>query len=187
MDSEGCEDATQFFRRVAAERELVQEKLEAIHKKQLDKLLKEHPPSVLVAGDRVQVQNREEEREKLGRVWQGPIDLIDKSSDSVYRLNHHGVEQDLSVQRLKPFVKLHDGRQPPLHSYEERREIHDHSYVVEPVDKHEWRGKRPNCREKRARPTFPMPSLGGMLDFQIITAGNSTLPPVFSTTSTVCE
>ena len=46
VDSEGCEEATQFFERVAVERELVQEKLDAIHKKQLDKFLREHPPSV---------------------------------------------------------------------------------------------------------------------------------------------
>ena len=65
VDSEGCEDATQFFKRVAAEKELVQENLEAIHKKQLDKVLKEHPPSVVVAGERVWVQNRDEEREKV--------------------------------------------------------------------------------------------------------------------------
>ena len=108
VDSEGCEDATQLFKRVAAERELVQEKLEAIHKTQWDKFLKEHPPSVFVAGDRVWVQNREEEREKLGRVWQGPSETIDKISDSVYWVDHHGVEQDLSVKRLGPFVKLHD-------------------------------------------------------------------------------
>ena len=115
VDSEGCEDATQFFKWLAAERELVQEKLEAIHKKQLDRFLEEHLPSVFVAGDRVWVQNREEEREKIGRVWQGPPEIIDKISDSVYRVNHNGVEQDLSVERLKPFVKLHDGHQPPLH------------------------------------------------------------------------
>ena len=115
VDREGCEDATQSFKRVGAERAMVQEKLEAIHKKKLEKFLKEHPPSVFVAGDRVWVQNREEEREKLGRVWQGPAEIIDKISDSVYQVNHNGVEQDLSVERLKPFVKLHDGRQPPLH------------------------------------------------------------------------
>ena len=117
VDSEGCEDATAFFQRVAAERELVQEKMEAIHKKQLDKFLKEHAPSVFVAVDQVRVQNRDKEGEKLGRVWQGPAEIIDKISDSVYRVNHNGVEQDLSVERLKPFVKLHDGRQPPLHYY----------------------------------------------------------------------
>ena len=55
VDSEGCEDATQFFKRMAAERELVQEKLEAILKPQLDKFLREHPPSVFVAVDRVLV------------------------------------------------------------------------------------------------------------------------------------
>ena len=76
-----------------------------MHKKQLDNFLKEHPPSVFVADDRVWVKNREEEREKLSRVWQVPADLIDKISDSVYRVNHNGVEQDLSVERLKPFVK----------------------------------------------------------------------------------
>ena len=53
VDSQDCEDATQFFKRVAAESELVRETLEAIHKKQLDKFLKEHPPPVLVAGVRV--------------------------------------------------------------------------------------------------------------------------------------
>ena len=63
VDSEGCEDATQFSKRVAAERELVQENLEAIHEKQLDKFLKEHSLSVFVAGDRVWVQNRDEERQ----------------------------------------------------------------------------------------------------------------------------
>ena len=61
VDSDGCEDATQFSKRVAAERELVQETLEAIHKKQLDNFLKEHPPSVFVAGDRVWVENKVEE------------------------------------------------------------------------------------------------------------------------------
>ena len=139
VDSEGCEDTSQFFKRVAAERVLVQEGLEAIHKKQLDKFLKVHPPSVFITGDRVWVQNRDEEPEKLGRVWQGPAEIIDKISDSIYRVNHHGVERDLSVERLKPFVKLHDGRQPPVHYHGERREIHDGSYVVERADKHEWR------------------------------------------------
>ena len=104
-------------------------KLEAIHKKQFDKILKKQPPSIFVAGDRVWVQNREGEREKLGRVWQGPAEIIDKSSDSVYRVDHNGVGQDLSVERLKPFVKLNDGHQPPLHYYAGPREIHDDLYM----------------------------------------------------------
>ena len=82
VDSEGCEDATQLFKRVVAEKEWVQEKLEAIHKKQLDKFLKQHPPSVFVAGDRVWVQNREEDREELGTVWQKPAESVDKISVS---------------------------------------------------------------------------------------------------------
>ena len=82
MEREGCKDTTQLLKRVAAEREMVQEKVEAIHKKKLDKFLKEQPPSVCVAGDRVWVQNRDEEREKLGRVWQGLAEIIDKNSDS---------------------------------------------------------------------------------------------------------
>ena len=53
VDSEGYEDATQSFKRMAAERKLVQEKPEAIHRKQLDKFLEEHPPSVFVSADRV--------------------------------------------------------------------------------------------------------------------------------------
>ena len=134
---------------------MVQEKLEAIHKKILDKFLKKHPPSFFVAGDRVWVQSGHEEREKLGKVWQGPAEITDKISDSVYRGNHNGVEQDLSVQRLKPFLKFDDGRQPPLRYYAERCEIHDDSYVVERVDKHEWRGKGANGRKKRARQLFP--------------------------------
>ena len=116
---------------MVAERELVQKKLEAMHKKQLDKFLKEHPPSGFVAGDRVWVQNQDEEREKLGRTWQGPAEIIDKISDCVYQVNHNGVEQDLSAERLNPFVKLHQGRQPLLHYYAECREIQDNSYVVE--------------------------------------------------------
>ena len=154
VDSEGCEDATQFFKKVAAERELVQEGLEGIHKTQLDKFLKEGPPSGFVAGDRVWVRNQDEEREKLGRVWQGPAEIIDKISDSVYQVNHNGVEQDLSVERWKPFVKLHDGRQPQLLYYAARCEIHDDLYMVERVDKHEWCGKRANGHEKTCPPTF---------------------------------
>ena len=154
VDCEGCEDATKFFKRVAAERELVQERLEAIHKKQLDTFLKEHPPSVFVACDRVWPQNRDEEREKLGRVWQGPAEIIDKISDSVYRVNHHGLEQDLSVERLKPFQKLHYARHPPVDYYAQRREIQDKPYVVERVDKHHRCGKGANSREKRAHQPF---------------------------------
>ena len=155
VDRQGCVDANKFFKRVAADRELVQEKLEAIHKKQSDKFLQEHPPSAFVAGDRVWVQNREEEQEKVGRVWQGPAEIIDKISDSVYWVNQNGVEQDLSAEQLEPFVKLHNGRQPPLHYYAKRREIHDDSYVVERVNTHEWRGKGANGREKRACQPFP--------------------------------
>ena len=117
VECEGCQDASQLFKRVAAERELVQEKLEAIHKRNT-------LPLFLLP---LWVQNREEEREKLGRVWQGPAEIIDKISDSVYRVNHNGLEQDPSAERLKPFVKLHVGCQPPLHYYAERREIHDNS------------------------------------------------------------
>ena len=88
-------------------------------------------------------------------MWQGPAQIIAKISDSVYRVNHNGGEQDLSVDWLKPFVKLHDGHQPPLHSHAERRQIHNNLYVVERVDKHEWLGKGANGREKRARQPFP--------------------------------
>ena len=63
-------------------------------------------------------------------------------------MNHNGAEQDLSVERLKPFVKH------PLHYYAGRGEIHDDFYVVERVDKHEWCGKGANGREKRARLLF---------------------------------
>ena len=150
VDSEGCGDATPSLKRVAAERELVQEKLEEIRKKQSDKFLTGHPPSDFIAGDRLWVQNRDEEREKLGRVWQRPAEIIDKISDSVYWVDHNGIEQDISVERLKVFVKLDDGRQPPLHYFAEHREIHDNSYVVERVDKHEWRGKGANGCKKRA-------------------------------------
>ena len=152
VDSEGCEDATQCFGRVAAEKELVQEKLEALHKKQLDKFLKEQPPSVFLAGDRVWVQNREEEGEKLAIIWQRPATIIDKIPDSVLTTK---MEQDRSVDRLKPFVKLHDRRQPPLHYYAERCEIQDYFYVMERLVKHEWRGKGANGREKRARQPLP--------------------------------
>ena len=41
----------------------------------------------------------------------------DKISDPIYRVNHNGVNQDLSVEWLKPFVKLHEGRQAPVHYY----------------------------------------------------------------------
>ena len=86
VGSEGCEDATQFLKRVAAKRELVQERFYAIHKKKFDKFLKEQAASVFVVGDRVWVQNGEEERGKLGRVWQGPAEIIDEISDPVYRV-----------------------------------------------------------------------------------------------------
>ena len=58
------------------------------------------------------------------------------------------------MERLKPFVKLHNGQQPTLHYYAERREIQEDSYVVERVDKHEWRGRGANGREKRVSQRF---------------------------------
>ena len=79
MDSEGCEDATKFFKRVAAERELAQKKLEAIHKKQLDKFPKEHPPSVFVAGDQVWVQNRDETEKSSVEYGRDPLRSLTRS------------------------------------------------------------------------------------------------------------
>ena len=168
VDSERREDATKLFKRVAAERELVHEMLEEIHKKQLDKFLKEHPRSVFVPSDQVWVQNRDEEREKLDRVWQGPGEIIDKIFDSVYGVNHNGVEQDLSVERLKPFVKLIDGCQPRLHYYAERPETIRTWWSG-------WRsmnGVEKGQMDAKYAPTklFPMPSLGGMLHLEIMPA-----------------
>ena len=157
----------------------------AAHKKQLDKLLKVQPPSVFVAGDQVWVQNREEDPENLGRVWQGPVEIIDKISNSVYRVNHNGVEQDLSVEQLKPFVKLNDRRQPSLHYYAEPREIHDDPYVVVRVNKHEWREKWAMAVRSAPVNLLPVRTIAGMLSLEIMPARNGTPPPGFSTTSTV--
>ena len=76
------------------------------------------------------------------------------------------MEHDLSVEQLKPFVKLHDRRQPPLHYYAERRGIHDDSYMLELVDKYEWRGKGPNSRDKSARQPFPGAKLWWYVKFR---------------------
>ena len=142
-DADGCEDAGAFFRRLVQERETVRTKLQAAHDRAYRKFLDKYPEQVFSPGERVWVRNRVESPPlylKLDRLWQGPAEVLARVSRSTYRVCYNGFEQVLSTERLKPFLRSHDGTQPPLHYYSEKEGlIETAEYQVERVLAHQWR------------------------------------------------
>ena len=122
-DMGGCEDAGAFFRRLSQKRETVRVKLQAAHDRAHRKFLAMYPEQAFCPADRVWVQNRIESPPlypKLDRLWQGPAEIVARVSPATYRVSSHSVEQVLSTERLKPFLRSPDGTQPPLHYYSEQ-------------------------------------------------------------------
>ena len=138
------EDAAEYFRRAQEERQLIQSKLVDLHARDYRAFLKKRTSLQFKEGDRSWVRNRTFEpglHPKLDRRWQGPAEILRKVSTNTYLVNLNGKEVILSVGRLKPYIPPRDGVNPPLHHYSERQDLHDHSYVVEDVLDHEYRGK----------------------------------------------
>jgi transposase InsO family protein len=151
----GIEDATEYFTRIGKERQLVHDKLTAIHDREYRKFIAKCPVARFKEGDRVWVRNRTDQpglHPKLDRIWQGPAEILRQISPSTFLVNLNGKEVALSVERLKPFLPRRDGVNPPLHHYSERQDLHDDSYVIEDVLAHEYRGK---VRGKAKKSKYP--------------------------------
>ena len=82
---------------------------------------------------------------KLDHLWQGPADVLQRLSESTYRVKYNGLEQVLPVDRLKPYVPYRDGAEAPLHYLSEREGLVEmEDYIVDRVLKHEMRGSGTN-------------------------------------------
>ena len=86
---DGAGDAGQFFGRMLDERAEVQKRLEDLHAKEFAKFLAKHPEQSFEPGDRVWVRSCIVEppvHGKLGRVWQGPCEVLKRISPGTYRV-----------------------------------------------------------------------------------------------------
>ena len=77
-----CKDAAEFFSQLVADREMVRDKLTAIHKKGTEDFRRQHPLQVFWPGEKVWTKvNREgmdRQYTKLGRLWKGPFEVLVK-------------------------------------------------------------------------------------------------------------
>ena len=101
------EDATEYLRRAQDERKLNESKLVHLHAREYQALLKKHPFLQFEEGNRVWVRNSNDQpglHPKLGRIWQGPSEILCKVSTNTYLVNLNGKEVILSAGRSKPCI-----------------------------------------------------------------------------------
>ena len=127
-------------------------RLEGLHAKEFAKFLANHPEQSFKPGDLVWVRNHIVEppvHGKLGRVWQGPFEVLRRIWPGTYRVNIRGREEIFSCLRWKPYVPHKDDKKVPLHYCTHGKGlIETGDYVVERVledrvvrGKRQWRAK----------------------------------------------
>ena len=148
VDEEGCKNAGAIFRRLVQERDIVSDKLRAIHSRVYQTLLREDHPQFFGPADMVLVRNKVEsplDYPKLDPLWQGPADVLQRLSESSYRVNYSGLEQVLTVGRHKPYVLYREFTRAPLHySSEQEGLVETENYIVDKVLRHETPGSGAN-------------------------------------------
>ena len=122
VPSDGCVDAISFFQNVADERKEVKQKLTAIHNQIAQKFQNKFLGQNFVAGDRVWVANRKRApgqilADKLGRIWQGPFEVIEPLPGNRFKVNTEWGVQVLPSERLKPYMPGKGQNPVPLGYY----------------------------------------------------------------------
>ena len=149
-----CKDAIDFFRELTADREWVQKRLTAIHKREIDRFLAKHPQQVFKPGEKVWVKvNREgldKEATKLSRLWKGPVEILQRVGKGRYRVNTEKGERVYHTLDLKPCVEPVDGGSHPVHWYQDvTGVVEDPTYEVEKILAHrEVKDKKDNTHIK---------------------------------------
>ena len=130
------------------ERHIVRDKLRAIHEPGYQTFLREHSRQFFRPGNMVLVRNRVESPPaypKLDGLWQDGADMLQRLSESTYRVNYNGLEGVLTVERLKPFVPYRECNRAPLHSSSEQEGlVETENYVVDKVIRLETPGSAAN-------------------------------------------
>ena len=146
IPEDGRRDATDFFQQLLQDRRLVQQKLTAIHKRETEKFLRNHPRQVFSPGDRVWIrvnrQGMDKQSTKLDRVWKGPAEILARVGVGRYRVATEKGEKVLHTRDLKPCLDpLSLPGKPPLHYYTDvEGVIEDNAtYEVEKILKHRKR------------------------------------------------
>ena len=122
IPEDGRRDATDFFQQLLQDRRLVQQKLTAIHKRETERFLRNHPRQVFSPGDRVWIgvnrQGVDKQSKKLDRVWKGPAEILARVGVGGYRVATENGEKVLHTRDLKPCLDpLSLPGKPPLHYY----------------------------------------------------------------------
>ena len=141
-------DAVGFFRKLVADRKVVQDELNRIHRTKADEFRKAHPPHVYVFGERVWYRDYRSRKvtDKLYRVWEGPGEVMQRLGSNTYLIATERGELALDSMRLKPYLAPEEGN-PPLHYYTDQEFlVESDKYVIEDIISHRPVGRGPRKR-----------------------------------------
>ena len=86
-----CQKAVDFFRDSTVDREGVQKRLSAIHKREMERYRAKHPQQVFKPGEKVWVKVKrdglDKEATKLSRLWKGPVEILRHVGYCRYRVH----------------------------------------------------------------------------------------------------
>ena len=143
------EDAISFFKRLVVDRRYVQQKLQGIHNRESQKLLRQHPPHVYQEGERVWYQNQKKNsnRKKLHRLWKGPVEILGRVGTNQYLLATEKGEMILDTMRIQPYMPSSLNEQAPLHYHTDQGFlVETDTYIVEHIRDHRKTGRGKNQR-----------------------------------------
>ena len=141
-------DAVGFFKKLVADRKMVQNELNRLHRRKAEQFLKAHPPHVYVFGERVWYRDYRSKKatDKLHRVWEGPGEILQRLGRNTYLVATERGELALNSMRLKPYLAPEEGG-PPLHYYTDQEFlVESDKYVIEDILSHQKVGRGPRKR-----------------------------------------
>jgi hypothetical protein len=140
-------EGEEYFEVISKMRADVSQKLNGIHRKELEKFNEKHPrPTEYKFGDKVWVKSRPETLgSKLEFPWVGPCEVISNPHHDTYEVTHPDGHITINQERMKPYVPPFMGKQVPLfyHCPELQIPETENPYNVQEIVKHRTRdGKR---------------------------------------------
>ena len=141
-------DAVGFFKKLVADRKMVQNELNRLHRRKAEQFLKAHPPHVYVFGERVWYRDYRSKKatDKLHCVWEGPGEILQRLGRNTYLVATERGELALDSMRLKPYLAPEEGG-PPLHYYTDQEFlVESDKYVIKDILSHQKVGRGPRKR-----------------------------------------
>ena len=145
----GFEDAISFFKHLVDDRRYVQQKLQGIHDRESQKVLRQHPPHVYQDVERLWYQNHKKNSNKnnLHRLWKGTGEILGRIGTNQYLMATEKGEMILDTMRIQPYMPSSLNEQTPLHYHTDQKFlVETDTYIVKHIRDHRKTGGGKNQR-----------------------------------------